>query len=180
MLESLISSRTRIRLLLKFFLNSEVRSYLRELESEFGTSSNAIRVELNRMERAGLLESMVEGNRRYYRANRRHPLFGDIQRIIRKYIGLDQITEQIIRRLGNVEEVYLTGDFARGKDAPTIDIAILGDIRVEYFLQLVAKAEKLIRRKIRYVLYTPEEVDAFRSYLSKETALLIWKREQTS
>jgi len=179
MLESLISSRTRIRLLLKFFLNSEVRSYLRELESEFGTSSNAIRVELNRLERAGLLESTVEGNRRYYRANRGHPLFGDIQRIIRKYIGLDQITEQIIRRLGNVEEVYLTGDFARGRDAPMIDIAILGDIRVEYFLRLVAKAEQLIRRKIRYVLYTPEEVGAFRRYLSRETALLIWKREQT-
>ena len=50
MLETLISSKTRIKLLLKFFLNSKTKSYLRNLESEFGESTNAIRVELNRLE----------------------------------------------------------------------------------------------------------------------------------
>ena len=59
MIETLISSKTRIKLLLKFFLNSNTTSYLRSLESEFGESTNAIRVELNRLENAGMLSPLV-------------------------------------------------------------------------------------------------------------------------
>ena len=59
MLDSIITSKTRIKLLLKFFLNSETKSYLRNLEQEFGESTNGIRVELNRLEGAGLLKTEV-------------------------------------------------------------------------------------------------------------------------
>ena len=50
MIEVLISSKTRIKLLLKFFLNSNSKAYLRGLEQEFAESTNAIRVELNKFE----------------------------------------------------------------------------------------------------------------------------------
>ena len=63
MIETLISSKTRIKLLLKFFLNSSNSSYLRGLESEFGESSNSIRLELNKLEKAGLLKSNQEGTK---------------------------------------------------------------------------------------------------------------------
>ena len=53
MIETLISSKTRIKLLLKFFLNSNTTAYLRGLEEEFGESTNSIRLELNRFEKAG-------------------------------------------------------------------------------------------------------------------------------
>jgi len=62
MIEALISSKTRIKLLLKFFLNSNATSYLRGLESEFGESTNSIRIELNRFEEAGMLTSYNQGN----------------------------------------------------------------------------------------------------------------------
>ncbi len=52
MIEALITSKTRIRLLVKFFLNPTMSAYLRELSEEFGESSNGIRVELNRMANA--------------------------------------------------------------------------------------------------------------------------------
>ena len=41
MIDSLISSKTRIKLLMKFFLNPGVTSYLRGLADEFGESTNA-------------------------------------------------------------------------------------------------------------------------------------------
>ena len=69
MIETLISSKTRIKLLLKFFLNSNTTSYLRGLEGEFGESSNAIRVELNKLEEAGMLSSEVKGNKKMFKAN---------------------------------------------------------------------------------------------------------------
>ncbi|HMS99836.1 MAG TPA: ArsR family transcriptional regulator, partial [Saprospiraceae bacterium] len=87
MIEALISSKTRIKLLLKFFLNSNNKSYLRSLESEFGESSNAIRVELNRFEEAGMLSSFTSGNRKYFQANTQHPLYNEVHNILRKQLG---------------------------------------------------------------------------------------------
>ncbi len=75
MINALITSETRIKLLRKFFLNSSTRAHLRGLETEFGESSNAIRIELNRFEEAGLLHSLRDGNKKIYQANATHPLF---------------------------------------------------------------------------------------------------------
>ncbi|HQO04380.1 MAG TPA: ArsR family transcriptional regulator, partial [Spirochaetota bacterium] len=79
MLESLITSKTRIKLLLKFFLNPETEGYLRGLAAEMGESTNGIRVELDRFSDAGLLEKRDKGNTKVYRANTGHSLFPEIQ-----------------------------------------------------------------------------------------------------
>ena len=177
MLDTLITSKTRIKLLLKFFLNSNARSYLRGLESEFGESSNAIRLELNRFEDAGLLKAEMVGNKKMFRANTEHPLYEDIHNIILKYIGLDQVVEKVARKLGDVLWVFLTGDFARGRDSSIIDLIFVGDrIDKEYLIRLVEKAEALVRRKIRYLVYTVSEFDG--EYPPDRIAsdlLLLWK-----
>jgi predicted nucleotidyltransferase len=153
MIEALISSKTRIKLLLKFFLNSNNTGYLRSLESEFGESSNAIRVELNRFEEAGMLSSFNKGNRKYFQANTKHPLYNEMNSIIRKQFGIDKIIENIIESLGNVERVYVAGALAKGLDSKIIDLIFVGDINKEYLIKLIEKVENLIFRKIRYVVY---------------------------
>lgn len=107
MIETLISSKTRIKLLLKFFLNSSTSSYLRHLESELGESTNGIRLELNRFEKAGMLTSQVQGNKKIFKANKNHPLFDEINSIVLKYIGFDKIIDQVVEKLGAVEQVYV-------------------------------------------------------------------------
>jgi len=67
---------------------------LRSLEYEFGESTNAIRLELNRFESAGLLETHISGNKKIYQANTKHPIFPDIQNILKKFVGIDQIIEK--------------------------------------------------------------------------------------
>src|SRR5512140_2296544 len=111
MIDSLVTSQTRIKLLKKFFLNNKTRAHLRGLESEFGESSNGIRVELNRFEEAGLLNSLRDGNKKVYQANSNHPLYNDIHNIILKETGIDRVIEKVIHRIGNLLAVYLTGDF---------------------------------------------------------------------
>ena len=69
MIDTLISSKTRIKLLLKFFLNSNNTAYLRNLENEFHESTNSIRIELNRFEEAGLLIASTEGNKKIFKVN---------------------------------------------------------------------------------------------------------------
>lgn len=150
MLQALISSKTRIKLLLKFFLNPASKSYLRGLEAEFGESSNAIRLELNRFEEAGLLNASMEGNKKMFGANTKHPLFTPIQQMIRSYIGIDHVIENVIKNLGDVKAVYLTDDFAQGIESDSIELIIVCDnIDQAYLDKLINKAEAFLKRKIR-------------------------------
>ncbi len=175
MLDALITSRTRIKLMLKFFLNADTTGYLRGLETEFGDSTNAIRLELNRFEEAGLLEAHSESNRKVFRANRKHPLFGDIQSIVRKYIGIDSIIEEVVNMLGQPEEVYLIGELACGLDSNAMNLIIVGNSIDHDFLEtLVAKAQSLITRKIGYIVLTPLEFEIQRPYFHQDKLLRVW------
>jgi len=176
MIEALITSKTRIKLLLRFFLNSTAMGYLRGLESEFGESSNSIRIELNRLEAAGLLLSFSEQNRKIYHANIMHPLYSDINSIVMKYIGMDEIIGQIINNLGQIEEVYLSGDLANGLDSSDIDLLIISEnLDLEYLELLCKKARQMITRNINYVVVTKNDFQQQPPLIEKEKRLLIYK-----
>ncbi len=177
MIETLISSKTRIKLLLKFFLNSKTTAYLRSLEGEFGESTNAIRVELNKLENAGMLSSSLKGNKKIFQANTKHPLFKEIHNILLKHIGLDQIIENVVKRLGDVERVYLIGDFAKGLNSQIIDLIFIGDIEKTYLLNLIEKAEELIQRKVRYLIYKESELPASKLNEMNPERLLLWSKD---
>jgi hypothetical protein len=157
-LDTLISSKTRLNLLVRFFLNPEAKGYLRGLEKELGENPNALRVELNRLESAGLLKAEWQGHRKWFRVNQGYPLFAELHQIVLKRFGIDQLVETVLRRIGPVEAVYLTGALASGLDADTIDVRIVGpDVNTAELDRLVAKAESLIGRQIRYTLATVDE-----------------------
>ena len=177
MLDTLISSKTRVKLLLKFFLNSNTRSYLRSLETEFGESTNAIRIEINRFEQAGMLSSELVGNKKMFRANLEHPLFGEIHNILLKYVGLDRIVEDVIKRLGEVQRVYLVGEFSKGLYSGLIDLVLVGDIDTNYLVMLIEKTEKLVSRKIRYVIYSETEFAKSKTDQLNPKPLLLWSKD---
>jgi len=177
MLEALISSKTRIKLLLKFFLNSNATSYLRGLEAEFGESTNSIRLELNRFEEAGMLTSFNQGNKKFFQANTKHPLYSEVHNILLKYIGFDKIIVEVINRLGHVQKVYVAGDFAKGLDSNIIDLIFIGNVNKSYLIQLIEKVEGLIHRKVRYITYTPEEANLLKEDGAKLKPLLLWSYE---
>ena len=179
MISSLITSQTRIKLLKKFFLNSSTKAHLRGLESEFGESSNSIRVELNRLEGAGLLKSLRDGNKKVFQANCTHPLYHDIHNIILKESGIDRVIEKVIYRIGHLISVYLTGDFARGKDGPVIDLILVGcEIDTEYLARKVEQAEELVGRKVSYIVLDPDEADAVLLKLKPTDLLPLWNLEE--
>jgi len=175
MLESLITSKTRIKLLLKFFLNGTTTSYLRDLASEFGESTNAIRIELNHLEEAGLLHSKADGNKKVFHANQKHPLYSDIHRLLLKHTGIDHIIENVMTGMGGLHSAYLTGSFARGHDNPVIELLLVGyDIDRLYLVHLVEKAERIIKRNIKYNIISLEQASAI--LCDYPEALLLWKQ----
>lgn len=177
MIDILISSKTRVKLLLRFFLNSDTKSYLRNLESEFGESTNAIRLELNKFEKAGMLLSEQEGNRKYFKANTRHPLFKDINNIVFKYIGLDWIVDYVAKRLGNLTKVYLTGSFANGLDGNSIDLVFVGEVNEVFLKELCQKVRKKIHREIKYRTIEEDGLAMFLRQNKQDKFLLLWETE---
>ena len=144
----LIASKTRIKLLTRFFFNPETRSYLRELAKEFNVSTNSVREELNQLTKAGLLESQKNGRNVFYGANKKHPLFPELKSMVGKVMGLDQIIDSIVTRLGDLELAFLLDDYAEGKDTGIMDLLLVGNIDEYHLNDLSRKTERYIKRKI--------------------------------
>ncbi len=163
MLDSLVTSKTRIKLLLKFFAHNN-SGYLRSLAKEFDESTNSVRVELNRLTEAGLLQSGENGKIKLYRANESHPFYQEIRNMVSKFLGLDELMEKVVMRMGNVEKAYIVGDYAAGVDSGTIEMVLVGqDLDLEYLEFLTDKTYEKLKRKVKVkVLDTdPEGVSGF-------------------
>ena len=158
-LDQLFSGKIRVKLLTKLLLNPAAKVYLRGLERDLGVSSNTVRLELNKLSEMHLIEvqSNDESNKKQYAVNTSHPLFESLRGIILKYVGIDQILEQVIQKLGNVKTVYLTGDLAQGRNSTFVDLVIVGDIDKAYLHRLIDKAEPLIGKKIRAGVFSDGE-----------------------
>lgn len=151
MLESIITSKTRLRLLVKFFVNIANKGYLNSLANEFGESTNSVRKELNNLLSAGYLLRESKNNKVVYSANNSHPLFKVLQKIVRKHLGIEELLETVYNKIGDVEKVVLLGDYARGIDSGVIEVLIIGKkIDRKYLDNISPKIEKKINRKVNF------------------------------
>ena len=162
-LDNIFSGKIRIALLTKLLLNPASKVYLRGLERDLGVSSNTVRLELNKLQEMHLIEAQEDSENtkvKNYVVNQRHPMFKTLRGIIMQFVGLDQIVDQIIKKLGNLDQVYLTGDLAEGKNSPFVDLVIVGNVDKLYMHQLIEKVEPLIQKKVRVASFTKEEFKA--------------------
>ena len=177
MLDHLITSKTRIKLLVKFFSNKNSSAYLRSLANEFGESTNSIRVELNRLSDAGYLNAKESGRTILYQANDKHPIFSELQNVVRKYLGLDKIVSDVVQKLGDVRFAFITGDYAAGQDSGIIDLVLVGKVDISRLQSLSKKVEKLIHRKIRYMVLSDKEYREMEPRLNSDQAIWLWRNE---
>lgn len=160
MLDSLIASKTGVKLLLKFFMNPEIR------------------VEINRLERAGILESSPDGRTKLYGANRKHPLFPEFTSLVKKFTGIDRLIDMVISWLRNVEQAFVTGDYAKVIDSGIIDVVIVGEVNRQYLDHLIKMVEDMIHRKIRNLVLMREEFGRLEKTLKKNEAVLVLGKEK--
>ncbi|GMQ29552.1 winged helix-turn-helix domain-containing protein [Algoriphagus confluentis] len=148
MLDSLVTSKTRIKLLLKFFSHSN-SGYLRSLAKDFEESTNSVRVELNRLTEAGLLVTAEEGKTKMYKANEGHPFFHEIKNMVSKFLGLDDLMERIVKRMGDVDKAYIVGDYAQGIDSGTVQMILVGkNLDTDYLNFIRDKTYEKVNRKV--------------------------------
>ncbi len=175
LLAGLISSKTRVKLLTRFFFNPKIRSYLRELAREFNVSTNAVREELNQLTKTSLLMCEKNGRQVFYTANEAHPLFPELKSMVSKVMGIDKVIDDIVNRLGDLERAYLMDDYAEGKDTGIIDLLLVGDIDQYHLNDLSRKTERYIKRKIRSLVLSYKEYERLLPELNRRPRVLIWE-----
>ena len=174
----LIGSKTRVKLLTRFFFNPETRSYLRELSKEFNVSTNSVREELNQLTKTKLLKSEKNGRSVFYRANTKHPLFPELKSMVAKVMGIDKVIDGVVSRLGDIKSAYIIDDYAEGKDTGIIDLVFVGEINQNHLNDLIKKTESYIKRKIRSLVLTQKEYNNLLPRLKKHPLLLVWEAKQ--
>ncbi len=173
LLGPLITSKTRLKLLLRFFVNQDLSGYLQGLSKELDENSNSVRVELNRLEEAGMLQSELEGRRKVYRVNKNHPLTSDLTSMLRKVTGIDALVERVVARIGQqLEQVWLCGKLAQGLSSDTLEVLLIGKhLDQDYIAAMMDKAQKALEKDMFYTIAStlPEETRA--------NCLLVWAQE---
>jgi DNA-binding transcriptional ArsR family regulator len=175
MLTGVISSRTKVQILVKLFLNPGVRAYLRSLAKEFDVSPNAVRTELGILSRHKVLVSERDGRNVLYRANTNHPLFPELSSMVRKITGIDELVRSVVDRLGRLESAYLVGDYARGADSGIIDVILVGDVDKAQLDDFVAKTEAYIDRKIRTLVLSRGEFERLQDGKGFKPIVKLWE-----
>lgn len=145
-----------------------MQSYLRELSNEFGESTNGIRLELNRLTDAGLLEAeKKDGNKIVYKAKKEHPLFNEIRKMVAKYTGVDDLLRIVLESIGDLKKAFIVGDYANGMDGGTIEIVLIGKIKIHYLEALIDRLKKETNKEVIYHVFEKEQEVDFSIYGKK-------------
>lgn len=162
MLNDLLVSEVRVKILKLFFDSGALEFYhVREIARKIGTEINAVRRELSRLSRAGVVKKEPRGNRLYYRLREANPFYSDLYNLVNKESGLSRKILDNLDSLGNVKLAILMKPFLWGRAGSTseVDLLVVGKINLEKLSQVVKDEEKLLSREINYAVLTEEEFE---------------------
>ncbi|OAM91522.1 hypothetical protein AW736_02815 [Termitidicoccus mucosus] len=108
-----------IRLL---FSDSSRSLHLRELARLSKLTTGALQGEVNKLNGTGLLLARRDGNRLYFSANPKHPLYPELHGIALKTTGLIAQVTQALDGLAGIEQAFVFGSFASGTAGPQSDV----------------------------------------------------------
>jgi hypothetical protein len=111
-------------------------------------------------------------------ANTAQALFPELKSMVSKVMGIDQVIDGILARLGDLELAYLIDDYAEGKDTGIVDILLVGNIDQLHLNDLIMKTERYIKRKIRALVLSREEFNNFLPNFNKHTRILVWDQKE--
>ena len=98
--------------------------------------------------------------------------------MVNKVMGLDQVIDSIVTRLGDLEFAFLLDDYAQGKDTGIMDLLLVGNIDEYHLNDLSRKTERYIKRKIRSRVLTGKEYEQLKPKLNSRPKLLIWEAKK--
>lgn len=160
MLEELLGSKARVRILEVFLLNLGRDFYQREISNVTNLPIRAVQREVERLVKIGFVEKQIRGNRNYYRCRRDFPIFKELKSIILKTVAIGSVLRDYLQnKRERIELAFIYGSYAKGEENITsdIDILILGNITSKDVSMLFSPAKDSLRREINFVVYNKVE-----------------------
>jgi predicted nucleotidyltransferase len=157
-LAELLSSRVKAEIFRLLFGAMPRELHVREIERQSGLADATVRQELKRLLRVGVVESRIDGNRTYYRANRRHPLYPDIRNLVLKTSGLTDALREALTS-PNIKLAFVFGSVAAGSEGAEsdIDLIVIGSLSLRQLSRLLSGVAARVGREINPHVFTVEE-----------------------
>jgi len=160
-LSDIITSEVRIKLLIELFSETRKHLYVRELTRRVGTEINAVRRELKRLNKAGIIKKDKRGNRLYYLLRKDHPFYFELTGMVSKEVGIGKSIIQNISDLGKIKLSLLSSEYAEGRESQKneLDLLVVGDINLPKLSEIVKEVSALSKREINYTVLSEEEFE---------------------
>jgi predicted nucleotidyltransferase len=160
MLQKLMGSKTRVKILALFIINPKREYYSREIERELKSNFEAIRAELINLEKVGLLRSRISGKQRYYSINTGHVLFPEFKSMILKTVGLGDVLKKAFKETDKIEAAFIYGSYARDAEdtESDIDLFVVGSISMNDLQAVISAIENKFQREINPTIYPQKEL----------------------
>ncbi|MBU3904945.1 MAG: nucleotidyltransferase domain-containing protein [Nanoarchaeota archaeon] len=171
MLEKLIGSKARIKILELFLFYSEKNFYLREIARLTNENTNSIRRELNNLIDLGLLTKQKKGNIILYEINKKSPLYEPLKIMFMRTESLGKHLKELLKTK-NIKYALIYGSFASGKETEKsdIDLLIIGTIKQVDIVDMISSFERKMLREINYIIWNENE---FEKRIKEKNHLLI-------
>lgn len=162
MLDGIISSRTKRKLLTLFLTNPKDRFYVRELSRHIKENVNSVRYELKELTSIGLISSEKVANLLYYKINTQCPIYKDLKHLIYKTEALGSYLKEISNLPDDIQIAFVYGSTAydREMEKSDIDLFIVGNIKGKQLHHHIIELEQKIGREINTVNMSPSEFKA--------------------
>lgn len=161
-LSDIITSKVRIKLLELFSSNPTEMYHVRGIVREIKEEINAVRRELVRLEKAGIVKKEIRGNRVYYWPRTDYSLYGDLLSIAAKTKGLGAEIITNKTKIGKPSFVMFSGKFARYKKRrkdDDVDILVVGEVVLPELATLIRAEESRREHEINYTVMSRDEFD---------------------
>ncbi|WP_024537984.1 nucleotidyltransferase domain-containing protein [Comamonas badia] len=158
--ELLFPNQTRRKALAWLCMHPEQSIHLRELARQASAAPGSLKKELDALSHAGLLHSQRVGNQVQFRVNNQHPVFPELQALVRKTIGLTDVLQQALAPLRpHIDLAFVYGSMASGSAhaGSDVDVLLMGRISFAQAVEALHPAQALLGREINPKVMAPAE-----------------------
>ena len=161
-LTDIITSKVRIKIIELFYSNPNEMYHVRGVVRSVDEEINAVRRDLDRLEKAGILKIEPRGNRKYYFLRTDYPMYGDLLSMVCKTTGLGAKIIENKSKIGKPNFIMFSGKFARHLDRrrdDEVDILVVGEMVLPELATIIRYEESVRGHEINYTVMSREEFD---------------------
>lgn len=154
-------TKNRMLILKILFTHPDREFYIQELGRALDKKPGVFQRDLNSLEKEGILESSYKANARYFKVNKKHPLYNELKSIVAKTVGVEATLKKVLSSVSGIKLAFIYGSFAGGKEVvfSDIDLFIIGMPDENQLLKKIGKVEDELQREINYTYFPPVELE---------------------